>query len=96
MACMSVAGAKIHVAGNGYCWLISFLATFGVIEHPSYLTPQDARVINMVVSELQTFFEAEANVGRKWTKQFDAEMSERVQRLPQLRAGASPAEVLSR
>ena len=96
MACMSVAGTKIHVAGNGYCWLISFLAAFGVIERPSYLTQQDAKLINMVVSKLQTFFEAEAKVGRKWAKQFDVEMCKTIQRLPQLRAGASPAEVLSR
>ena len=84
------------MAGNGYCWLISFLAAFGVIERPSYLTQQDASVINMVVSKLQTFFKAEAKVGRKWAKQFDAEMSKTIQRLPQLRADASPAEVLSR
>ena len=84
------------MTGNGYCWLISFLATFGVIEQPSYLTPQDARVINMLVEQLQTFFEAEAKAERKWTKQFDTEMSKRVRRLPQLRGGASAAEVLSR
>jgi hypothetical protein len=93
---MSVAGTKIHVAGNGYCWLISFLATFGIIEKPSFLTQQDTKLINMVVSKLQTFFEAEVQAKRKWATQFDVEMRKKIQRLPQLRAGASPAEVLSR
>ena len=96
LACMSVAGTKIHVAGNGYCWLISFLAAFGIIERPSFLTQQDTKLINMVVSKLQAFFEAEANVGRKWATQFDVEMKKKIQGLPQLRAGASPKEVLSR
>ena len=96
MVCMFVVGRKVQVAGNGYCWLISFLVTFGVIEKPSTLTPQDVRVINMLVEHMQTFFEAEAAAKRKWTKQFNTEQSETVRRLPQLRAGASGAEVLTR
>ena len=84
------------MAGNGYCWLISFLATFGVIEKPSVLSAQDKRVINMLVEKMQEFFKAEATAERKWAKLFDPVMSERVRRLPQLRGGASGGEVLSR
>jgi hypothetical protein len=91
-----VAGRKVQVTANGYCWLASVLAGFGVLEEPLTLSTQDKLVLNTIVRDMQEFFEAESKINRKWIKAFDQDMCMALKQLPPIRRGASAAEIRSR
>lgn len=91
-------GRRVSVIGNGYCWLISFLVSFGAIEEPNALTRNDVDLINELVSMLKKFLEAELSAQRKWATLIDKPMLGTVRELPSLGYARSSgrAEFLAR